>query len=103
MDEHAGTAQGDLIMVSDEMAIKQLDDRIELWEDYGGKHGDDAAAREWLDVLRMSRDALAREKKNRELKEKIILDLEQLPSKSRFSLELVREIVEGFEFGEKMA
>lgn len=86
-------------MVTIDKALRQISDRMELWEDYGGKRGDEPAAREWLEILRMSRDAIRREQKNRVLRDRIISDLGKLNPGDTVSPDVVREAVESFDFG----
>lgn len=87
-------------MITIDDAIKELSDRMELWEDYGGKHGEDAAAREWLDVLQMCKEALEREKGNAEYLKTIRGQLATLKDDDKLTVRLFQEILSGIKIRE---
>lgn len=78
-------------------AIEELNERIDLWTAYRTNEP------KWAEVMKMARDALIREKKGRELKRKTLEDIKKLPEGFEASGDVLRELVEQFDFGEKMA
>lgn len=84
-------------MATIDEAIKELNERIDLWTAYRANEP------RWAEVMKMARDALIREKKGRELKRKTLEDIARLPEGFEASGDVLRECVEQFDFGEKMA
>lgn len=82
-------------MATIEEAIKELEDRMELWEDFRRSKG----AREWREILKLARDALKMQKQNIMVKRDILDDLREAVDNNPgavFSADVVREIVEQF-------
>ena len=84
-------------MVTIDEAINELNERIDLWTAYRTNEP------KWSEVMKMARDALIREKKGRELKRKTLEDIAKLPERMEITSDVLRECVEQFDFGEKMA
>ena len=84
-------------MVTIDEAIKEFDERIALWAAYRTREP------RWVEVMKPARDALIREKKGLELKAKTLEDIAKLPDKLEVTSDVLRELVEQFDFGEKMA
>lgn len=84
-------------MATIDEAIKELNERIDLWTAYRANEP------KWAEVMKMARDALIREKKGRELKRKTLEDIKKLPEQMEITSDVLRECVEQFDFGEKMA
>ena len=87
-------------MITIDDAIKELSDRIELWEDYRGHNEADQSARSWLTVLRMSQNALQMQKQNADTKRDILEDLGELKPDDTLTVDLVIRLVGQFRTGD---
>lgn len=87
-------------MISIDDAIKELSDRMELWADYRGHNEADQSARNWLTVLRMSRDALQMQKQNADTKRDILEDLGELKPEDKLTVDLVVRLIGQFRTGD---
>ena len=76
-------------------AISELNSRIDLWTEYPDK-----VTAEYFATLRMSRDTLVREKRNRILQKKMLTDIAKLPPGSQLSDELAYTLIKSFNFGD---
>lgn len=88
-------------MISIDDAIKELSDRMELRADYRGRTEADQSARNWLTVLRMSRDALQMQKQNADTKRDILEDLGELKPDDTLTVDLVIRLVRQFRTGDE--
>lgn len=78
-------------------AIEELNDRVELWEDHNAKGiATERTMRDYVEVLRMGRDALEARKKNTAYLDECLAALEQISADDTLTVECVREILEGF-------
>lgn len=87
-------------MITIDEAIKELTDRMELYTDYPSVNPSFKDARRWIDILRMSRDALLLQKQNIETKHAILEDLGELKPEDKFTVDLVMRLIEQFRTGD---
>lgn len=85
-------------MVTIEQAVEELDERIEIWEDWNRKHPSGELGITWRDVMVLCRDIIEEREQNREHLQKVLHDLDGHMA-DKFSGELVKEILQGFHFG----
>lgn len=86
-------------MVTVEQALQELDDRIEIWEDYNKSHPSGEIGITWRDVMAFARDIIREREKNREYLRGVLFDLERLDPGDMVSVDAVKEILAGFHFG----
>lgn len=87
-------------MISIDDAIKELSDRMELYTDHPSVNPEFKDARRWLDILRMSRDALQMQKQNADTKRDILEDLGELKPDDKLTVDLVIRLVGQFRTGD---
>lgn len=85
-------------MVTIEQAVEELDERIEIWEDWNRKHPSGELGITWRDVMVLCRDIIEEREQNRELLQNALDYIEQHKT-YRFTADMVKEILQGFHFG----
>lgn len=86
-------------MVTVEQAVEELDERIEIWEDWNRKHPSGELGITWRDVMALCRDIIKEREKNREHWKKGMEVLDTMPLGGHVSVKVVKEILQGFHFG----
>lgn len=87
-------------MITIDDAIRELSDRMELYTDYPSVNPEFKDARRWLDILRMSRNALQMQKQNADTKRDILEDLGELKPEDMLTVDLVIRLVGQFRTGD---
>ena len=85
-------------MVTIEQAVEELDERIEIWDDWISNHPFGKVGVTWREVMVLCRDIIEEREQNRELLQKALDYIEQ-HKKYRFTADMVKEILQGFHFG----
>lgn len=99
MDDIVKSIEERSTMVTIDGAIKELTERLELWEDFRDNEG----AREWMEVMKLARVALIMQKQNAETKAAMLEDLREFIEKKpggTFNPALVIDLINQFRTGE---
>ena len=79
-------------MVTIEQAVEELDERIEIWDDWISNHPFGKVGVTWREVMVLCRDIIEEREQNRELLQNALDYVEQHKT-YRFTADMVKEIL----------